>query len=290
MKTAINRLFIIGSEWLYVKVYTGSKSSNKLLCGVIKELVEELKRKEIDLFFYIRYLDIDYHLRLRFHIKDKGSYLTVMEKINHKMSPLVNSGLIKNIICDTYNREIERYYPELIESVESLFSIDSESIIRLLSIASKQKDILYISIKLVDQYMSLFNLSVEEKLEFSEIHSVSFMEEFKIKDKSSYRRQFNENYRIYRNYISEILRKVQREERIDKEIAKRENDLESCILTLNQYFRNSQRNKKKKFLSSIIHMSLNRLYFSNNRVNEFIIYYYLTKAFDSILKNTKDER
>ena len=67
-----NRTFIPGSEWIYFKIYTGTKTADAILKNELYGFVSEmLKNKVIDKWFFIRYNDPDFHIRLRIHLKEK---------------------------------------------------------------------------------------------------------------------------------------------------------------------------------------------------------------------------
>jgi thiopeptide-type bacteriocin biosynthesis protein len=63
------RIFIIGDEWLYYKIYSGYKTAETLLIDTIFPLAQLfLQAHWIDNWFFIRYSDPQFHLRIRFHI------------------------------------------------------------------------------------------------------------------------------------------------------------------------------------------------------------------------------
>ncbi|WP_127138032.1 thiopeptide-type bacteriocin biosynthesis protein [Flagellimonas oceanensis] len=65
------RNFALGSEWLYYKIYIGPQTGDALLSQAIKPLVSNLiGRKLIDKWFFIRYTDPDFHIRIRLKISD----------------------------------------------------------------------------------------------------------------------------------------------------------------------------------------------------------------------------
>lgn len=55
----------------------------------------------------------------------------VFSLVNQKTSSFVKFGQISNISLDTYKRELERYYGSNITSVESIFCIDSEFVVKV---------------------------------------------------------------------------------------------------------------------------------------------------------------
>jgi len=65
------RKFIPGTEWLYLKIYTGVKTSDVLLEEAILPLVTcFLNNNLINKWFFIRYNDPKPHLRIRFELSD----------------------------------------------------------------------------------------------------------------------------------------------------------------------------------------------------------------------------
>jgi thiopeptide-type bacteriocin biosynthesis protein len=65
----IKRNFIVGEEWLYYKIYCGNYTADKILINEVQTIVNKLFRKKlIDQWFFIRYYDPDFHLRIRFHL------------------------------------------------------------------------------------------------------------------------------------------------------------------------------------------------------------------------------
>ena len=62
------RRFPPGSEWLYAKLYTGTATADRVLCEILRLLVEQMiNTGAVDQWFFIRYGDPEWHLSLRFH-------------------------------------------------------------------------------------------------------------------------------------------------------------------------------------------------------------------------------
>lgn len=61
----IHRTFIPGSQWVYIKLYTGEKTADDLLIQVIAPVIKKVqKAQHIKKWFFIRYSDPDFHLRI----------------------------------------------------------------------------------------------------------------------------------------------------------------------------------------------------------------------------------
>ncbi|HEX8348326.1 MAG TPA: lantibiotic dehydratase, partial [Hymenobacter sp.] len=68
---ALQRTFFPGSEWLYMKIYCGAHLSDRILLEGLLEPLETLRAGGvIDKFFFIRYADPHYHIRLRLHLSE----------------------------------------------------------------------------------------------------------------------------------------------------------------------------------------------------------------------------
>ncbi len=119
--------FAPGAEWLMAKVYTGRAAADRLL----RELVPAvLDRAGHDGWFFIRYGDPEWHLRLRLHGDRPGALLAALHEASE---PFVADGTIWRIQLDTYRREVDRYGgPEGIVLAERLFQADSEAVLAAL--------------------------------------------------------------------------------------------------------------------------------------------------------------
>ncbi|MBW7891301.1 MAG: lantibiotic dehydratase [Chitinophagaceae bacterium] len=115
------RLFIPGSEWLYYKLYIHPIRSNELIKNHILPCLHKLQLQGlVKKWFFIRYADPGYHLRLRFNIipKQAGYAIFRLEKVLNSMA---ESGIIQSHSLSAYERELERYTPELITDCENWF-------------------------------------------------------------------------------------------------------------------------------------------------------------------------
>ncbi len=90
--------YIPGDEWLYFKLYTGVNIADKILIIAIKETVDTLLKKElIDKWFFIRYNDPKFHLRIRFHFTDSDNKNKIIDILNQKIRPFVDNKSISKI-------------------------------------------------------------------------------------------------------------------------------------------------------------------------------------------------
>jgi thiopeptide-type bacteriocin biosynthesis protein len=106
---------------------------DQLLRDVIQQLIETaLRTGAVDRWFFVRYGDPDWHLRLRFHGQPARLRGELLPTLQAAAAPLIDDGRLWRVQLDTYEREVERYGGALgIELAERLFHADSEAVLAL---------------------------------------------------------------------------------------------------------------------------------------------------------------
>ena len=282
------RTFYPGDEWIYFKIYTGCKSADELLVNVLIHSVDLFfENKMISKWFFVRYIENDFHLRVRFLATDLKYLNPIILDLNKKLETFAISGIIWKIQLDTYSRELERYGPQNIIDSESIFSIDSDAVLKILSKIEgdySQIERWFCGIRTIEGYLSAFELSMEDKYAFVTNIRDSLNAEFKA-DKYL-KKQLDKKYRNYKldieqwaglnsgsipiameNYTSLIEVIFDRDAKIAE------------ILKAN--FLNDSQKIITQNLASYIHMSINRLFRSQNRLHEFVLYWILEKYYRS---------
>jgi thiopeptide-type bacteriocin biosynthesis protein len=290
----VKRVFLTGSEWLYVKLYTGSKTADKLISSLLLPLTKKLLREGIiESWFYIRYQDPDVHLRIRFHHGNRaGFWAEVVAQLQELLQPFVAQGLVSKLVIDTYEREIERYGQHTIHLSEALFASDSSAIAEFISALKgdqgEQHRWLF-ALKSIDQLLNDFNYSLQHKYDLLTFLQTAFYEEHEklgLYDKLLYR--LNNKYRAVAAQISALLSHQQASSEIDELLAcftrRSARNVQIC-----QKIKDALQLAPDKdtvlqsLLSSYIHMSLNRIFITKQRLHELVIYHYLAKYYDSQL-------
>jgi thiopeptide-type bacteriocin biosynthesis protein len=128
------RRFPPGSAWLYAKLYTGAATADQVLRDLVRPLAETaLRSGAADRWFFIRYGDPDWHLRLRLHGDPQRLRDEIFPALQAAVAPLLEDGRVWRLQLDTYEQEIERYGgPAGIELAEQLFHLDSEAVLELI--------------------------------------------------------------------------------------------------------------------------------------------------------------
>lgn len=282
---SIQRTFIPGSKWVYIKLYLGNNTADKVLTQHVSYIVNELKKKQIiEKWFFIRYTDPDFHLRIRFLVHNESSIGDILNLFYKRLSPLVKDNLIWKIQLDTYNRELERYGNELIELAESVFHYDSECILSILKKVNNETYRWMIALRMIDNLLSDFSFDINEKKDVMDKISNSFKIEFGFNQYNT--KQFNTKYRDNKKNIEDVLNDTIKDTKFKVlylPIQMKSKNIKPIIKKLN----NTKKIEIDKLISSYIHMMLNRLFQSKNRVHELVLYDFMKRYYTSKLAKLK---
>lgn len=279
---------IVGDEWLYFKIYTGYKTADSLLISVLKPVIEFFfATGHIKKWFFIRYGDPNHHLRVRFLCTNSYSMALVISKLNGFLNTYVTDDLVWKIQIDTYNREIERYGKNFMELTETIFYIDSVCILDFLNLIDGKEDeeIRWLfGLRSVDLYLDIFRYELTDKLKLIKNLRTSFVNEFEIS--RPVKKQLDSKYRKKREIINFFMNITEKESviyaPIIKILHKKREYLENTadiIIAINKS--DIHHDSLDNLLNSYIHMFMNRLFKSKNRLNEMVSYDFLYRYYDS---------
>lgn len=129
------RRFGPGSEWLYVKLYTAPSVADAVLTQVVAPLVADLgARGSATGWFFLRFADPDWHLRLRLRGDADRLAGEALPALREAVGPLLADGQAWRLQLDTYERELEALGgPDAIDHVEGLFEADSDTVVEVLN-------------------------------------------------------------------------------------------------------------------------------------------------------------
>jgi len=286
--STIQRTFIPGSRWIYIKLYTGQKTADDILTKEIALILKKLqKRLYLEKWFFVRYEDPEFHLRIRLLVYDTQYIGEIIRLFYPKLSKWNNDHLLWKVQLDTYNRELERYGKHLIEEAESVFYVDSECILSIIKKLNGNETYRWmIALKLIDELLSDFSLNVEEKQKLMESLSKSYKSEFGFNDYNS--KQFNAKFRENKSVVESVLNKTFNEKEFISlfiAIKKRTKKLIPIIEQSKGKLRKD--NDVNELLKSYLHMMLNRLFRSKNRMHELILYDFMYRYYTSEIAKLK---
>ena len=284
------RSFIPGSQWLYYKIYTGPKATDIILTEVILPMTNLFEMNQwVEKWFFIRYADPKHHLRLRFLISDCKAIGEIMEELYAKLEPFVQQDIIWKVQLDTYHRELKRYGKNTMELSESLFCHDSMATVKFLDLIEGdegEKLRWLFGLRAMDNLLTAFKYSLEDKLEITENLKVNFGKEFNMS--RPLKKQLDDKYRKERGNIDYFMNFTANQTpdyapilKILKQSQKDFNFISEQILKIEK--NNHLEMSKNNLMGSYVHMLMNRLFKSRNRLNEMVCYDFLYRHYRSIL-------
>ncbi len=282
------RKFVLGEEWLYYKVYCGIKTADSILANLIVPLVSDLKREGIiSSFFFLRYIDSDFHLRLRFHLT-KTSYLTnAIDIINLYLKSCIENETISKFVIDTYQREIERYGANNIDETEKFFDLDSSNALKVICLdrVSSNRNLRWqYIVKAIDNIFNLFSLSQNQKIQFCQSQFNHYFKEHN--GDKNLRISLDLKYRALKSHLIEVFEIYKYNE--SNELNDILNDSSNNFSLIIKKFKDNINTSKSDFdlnyfLSSLIHLMINRVFMHKQRTNELVLYHLLYKHYQSEL-------
>jgi thiopeptide-type bacteriocin biosynthesis protein len=284
-KPVAKRTFLPGSEWLYLKCYCSTRTTDAILIDAIRPLADHLLAQQlINSWFFIRYKDQHAHLRVRFHLSNEAHYNLVLDHCNQYLHRFISGDAVWKIQIDTYDREVERYEDDFILPSEQLFFHDSVAVVDFLEAIREdpeKEEVRWLwGLRAVDQLLKDFSFSSEDKLSLLEKMKNSFAAEFKLKKTGEM--ALDRKFRKYRVEIERMLNKnstgpyhsilENKSERVMPII-------EPIINTYRQ--RGIVGFSIHSFLESHIHMMINRIVAHSPRLHEMIIYDFMYRHYSS---------
>lgn len=289
LKPTVPRYFEVGSEWLYVKIYCGTKTAEKLLCDLVKPLTESLLEEGvIDKYFFIRYQDTGNHIRIRFHHASKPDFWKiVIERLHQLLQPYNEHHAIHNVQIETYQREIERYGFETIVQSETVFYHQSKSILNFISLLEGDEGEQYrwqIALKALDIILDDFGYDLLGKRDLLKILHENFSHEFNISGPQQ--KKISERFSTNKKLIQQLMNDGNEEDENMKmaidlfKINDQEyKDAISSILESPSV--SGHPDALNSLLASHLHMFINRMFISKQRKVELVLYDYLLKHYET---------
>lgn len=285
MSETVTRSFVPGSEWLYLKLYIGEQSIDGLLIQHVGPLVDEyMAAGKATKWFFVRYYDPESHLRLRVQLK-KGEFASFLDQLTRRLAPLLNT-IVHRVQIDTYQRELERYGAPTIADCEALFHTDSDTIrTMLVSIQDTDEDERWLfALQNVDALLTDFALPVVDKKAWATQLQQQYLREHGA-DKEL-RKALNNQYRRMTATIQAAFNSES--ENVGKSLLRirsaRNRPIIAHIRTIT--IDTAPETETMKVLTSVVHMSLNRLLSANLRLSELFVYHCLARYYESLLART----
>jgi thiopeptide-type bacteriocin biosynthesis protein len=288
-RSLVRRRFPPGSEWLYAKLYTGTGTADQVLSHLVGPLVRScLASGAADAWFFIRYGDPDWHLRLRFHGEPGRLHAEVLPRLQAAAAPLLETGQLWRMQLDTYEREVERYGGDRgVELAEQVFAADSEAVLTIMGPLSGDAglDLRWrLAMRGMDLLFDDLGLTLEEKRSVARWARESYGREFGID--GNFRGRVSRRYRAERARLEALLDPGQAPSAPLaaglEALRRRSLRLAPVAVELRQL---GQAGRLSALLADIAmsyaHMHVNRLLRSAQRAQELVLYELLDRAYSA---------
>ena len=282
------RFFLPCEQWIYFKIYCGAITIDTLLLDKLNQYIEDLNtKKSIKRWFFVRYYDPDYHIRLRLEMcKNEHSY-EIINALNNITANLVKDNFIWKVEISSYHRELERYIWLDHTISEKLFHIDSNYLLGSLNYLENNELKFLYNFKATIDFIQLFYTSESQVLDFIKTSDAIFKQEFKLtktakKQLSTKYRQFSTSIFYFLGAILHGNYKVLKES-----LALKLSEIQKLVSNV-QFPKNLS--QKFDFVSGHIHMNTNRTFASNQRLYEMITYDHLYRYYNSQLQRNHKPR
>jgi thiopeptide-type bacteriocin biosynthesis protein len=283
------RSFMPGSEWLYAKLYCSPSHADRLLLELVQPLIKEvIGSGAADGWFFIRYSDPRWHLRLRLHGNPAALSLHVLPRLGWLAGEQQRQGTLWRMQLDSYEREVERYGgPRGIAVAERLFQLDSELCLALLPLFSGEGGAQLrwqLAFCGADLLFSSLGFTLEQKK--AETERLARFREQEYQVDKLYKEQLARKFREQRQALAALLErgKVDGKNVLPAEAVAAFARFSAGLAPLRRQFQELEQSGKltkplHEFVESFVHIHLNRMFRSSALTQETILYEFLTRTY-----------
>ena len=176
---ALVRAFAPGSEWLYLKLYAGPATADRLLVDLAPLLAATGAEGLWDRWHFLRYRDPGPHLRLRFHGEPGRLLAALLPRLHGHLAPWLAAGLLWKWQVDTFEPEWERYGgPAGFPLAEAWFAEDSQRVLDRLVAGAPPEDRWREGLRDTDAIWAALGLEIPERLAVARRARDAFRTEF----------------------------------------------------------------------------------------------------------------
>ncbi|HKG93853.1 MAG TPA: lantibiotic dehydratase [Gemmatimonadaceae bacterium] len=283
------RSFPPGGDWLYLRLYCGAATADRVLAQSLGPLVRRaLAAGWADRWFYVRYADPEPHLRLRFRGDPAALRRDLLPAAQALGAELVEDGRAWRVQLDTYEREVERYGgPDAIALAERVFEADSEAALTIVGLVARGRlgaaDRWRLGLAGVDALLADLGLDLAAKRAFAARMRDAFIAEFR--GGPPLRRQLSDRFRRERASLEALLRSGDATPRLRPgldALRRRSERLAPVVAELRELERGGRLAEPlASIASSFAHMFLNRLTRSAARAQELVTYDFLCRLYEA---------
>ncbi len=281
-KVTETRAYPPGSEWLYLKLYCGPSSADRLLMELEPLLRMTQAQGLWDRWHFVRYRDPAHHLRLRFHGLPIRLLAELLPLIHKHLEEHLAQGFLSKMQVDTFEPELERYGGSLgFALAEGWFFEDSQQILNHLVSGMTLEERWRAGLRGTDAIWAALGLSVHSRKELAQASRNGFRKEFG--DSGDGAVQIGKKFRAFRNELETGFPVA-----LGLPGLPMTPDL-GCLTGIREAFDQGRIPEEMASIAgSLAHMHLNRILRTNHRENEWVIMEFLTRLYESCLVRFPD--
>jgi thiopeptide-type bacteriocin biosynthesis protein len=283
------RTLVPGSEWLDLRIYTGSSTADRVLRDVVGPFVRNhMQAGLIDRWFFIRYSDPEWHLRLRLHGEPATLQASVLPALNEAIGALIGAGCAWRMRVDTYEREVERYGGlDGVVLAERLFHADSEAVQAIVELLDGEEgaDARWrLAVRGMDMLLTDVGLDLPRKLDLAKRAYRALSREFGV-DTPRFRTELRKRFDPLRPELTGLLDPAGDESSplapALRVLRRRSVALEPVAAALQALAEDRRLTRSlEDMASSYVHMHVNRMLRSAQRAQEMVLYDYLVRLYE----------
>ena len=156
-----------GARWVYAKFFTGTGGADQVIARAHQLATALTTAGVIDGWFFLRYREDGYHVRVRLRPVDAQRRAAVLVELDRLGQGLRAAGLVTRVATDEYVPEVARYGgPANLALAERLFSADSDVVAGHVASGSDEQTRLYLTVGTTLRRVRAAFATVSEQQEF----------------------------------------------------------------------------------------------------------------------------
>lgn len=262
-------------DWVYVKIYAGPGTLGAVLHSVLPAVLRKLQSLQWKgSWFFLRYNDPGYHLRIRFRADEAVGSGELLRVWQSELKERIHPNLIRQLELDTYKPELERYRADVLgmSFSERVFQIDSEFALNIGQAHASdpvRHHQFFSVIQAIEDILCLAGLNLSERISFCHHMESSFLKDFERF------RGLKENInQAYRPYSKRLIEWMNRDRNSVPALTRRYESLRALFAGCSS---KELAVIATEVVSSYIHMLVNRVFASAALRYELYCYSFLRK-------------
>ncbi|MBL0312775.1 MAG: lantibiotic dehydratase [Holophagaceae bacterium] len=274
------RAYPPGSEWLYLKLYCGPASADRLLVE-LAPLLQMAKTQGLwDRWHFVRYRDPAHHLRLRFHGLPTRLLAELLPLVHKHLEKHLAQGFLSKVQVDTFQPELERYGGSLgFALAEGWFYEDSQQTLNHLVGGMTLGERWGAGLRGTDAIWAALGLDVHSRKGLAQDARDGFRKEFGDSGEGAVQigkkfREFRREFETGIPVASELMATP---------------EPRSLPRIGDAFHQGLMQEDLTNIAGSLSHMHLNRMLRTDHRENEWVIMEFLTRLYESHLARFPDD-